>query len=353
MGLFLAIRAGAQAFGPGVNGPAFVTGGTGFVGGGVLRQLTATGRDIRALARDRTGGDQVAAAGATPFIGHLFEHDVLVDAMRDCESVFHVAGVNEMCTRDPAPMMRVNVEGVRRVLRAAAASGVRRVVYTSSSAAIGEAKGSIGSETSEHRGSYLSAYERSKHLGELAAFEEGERLGLEVVAVNPSSVQGPGRTSGSAQLLIRALATRFPVLPATFFSIIDIDDCSIGHLLAERSGVAGERYLLSGATVTSRMAVDLLREVTGAAIHPLILPRGVVAAVGMPLAALAGRGEDPVVCADSLRTVLHGHRYDGSRAVRELGLRYTSLDETLRRTIQWLVDYRFVRRRLPRIAPRS
>jgi dihydroflavonol-4-reductase len=332
-----------------MSAAAFVTGATGFVGGAVLRHLAASGRDIRALARDRTGGDQMAAAGATPVIGHLFEPEVLREGMAGCEAVFHVAGVNEMCVTDPAEMMRVNVDGVREVMAAAAATGVRRVVYTSSAATLGETKGTVGHEDSPHRGTYLSHYARSKHLGELAAFEEGERLGVEVVSVNPSSVQGPGRTRGSAQLLIRALGTRFPVLPATAFSIIDIDDCALGHLLAERDGAPGRRYLLSGATVTTREAVELLRQVTGADINPVVLPSGVVRVFGTPAAWLAGRGDDPVICPESLRTVLHGHRYDGSRATRELGLEYTRLSETLRRTIQWLVDYRFVRRPLPRI----
>jgi dihydroflavonol-4-reductase len=334
-----------------MSGPAFVTGATGFVGGAVLRHLIADDRDVRALARDRTGGDQLAAAGATPVIGHLFEPDVLREGMAGCETVFHVAGVNEMCTGDPGPMMRVNIDGVREVMQAAAATGVRRVVFTSSAATLGEKKGTIGTEDSLHRGTYLSNYARSKHLGELAAFEEGERLDVEVVAVNPSSVQGPGRTRGSAQLLIRALGTRFPVLPATSLSIVDIDDCARGHLLAEAQGAAGRRYLVSGATVTTREAIDLLREVTGASINPVVLPAAAVRVFGTPAAWLAGRTDDPVICPEMLRTLLHGHRYDGSRATRELGLEYTPLAETLRRTLQWLVDFRFIRRDLPRIPP--
>lgn len=334
-----------------MSGPAFVTGGTGFVGGAVLRHLTATGREVRALARDRTGGDQLAAAGATPVIGHLFEPDVLRRGMAGCDTVFHIAGINEMCARDPSQMLHVNVDGVREVIRAAADTGVRRVVYTSSAATLGEKKGTVGDEDSVHCGTYLSHYARSKHLGELAAFEEGAQSGVEVVSVNPSSVQGPGRTRGSAQLLIQALGTRFPVLPQTSVSIVDIDDCALGHLLAEREGRPGHRYVLSGASVTTGEAVDLLRTVTGAPIHPVMLPAGAVRFFGMPAAWLAGRSEDTVICPESLRTVLHGHRYDGSRATRELGLEYTRLAETLRRTIQWLVDYRFVRRKLPRIHP--
>ena len=94
--------------------------------------------------------------------------------------------------------MRVNVGGTEAVVRAAARAGVRRVVMTSSAASIGEPHGDVGHEGTEHRGSYLSVYDRSKHEGELAAFAAGARLGVEVVALNPSSVQGPGARPATA-----------------------------------------------------------------------------------------------------------------------------------------------------------
>jgi dihydroflavonol-4-reductase len=331
-----------------VIGPVFVTGGTGFLGTNLLRGLRDAGIATVALARDRTGGETVGGYGARPVIGDLFEADVLTDGMRSCDVVFHVAGVNAMCESDPTEMFRVNVEGTRRVVRAAAAAGVGRVVVTSSAAALGEARGTVGSETTPHRGSYLSDYERSKHEGEIAAFEEAERHGVDLVAVNPSSVQGPGRTRGSAELLLRAVNSRFPVLVDTTVSIVDVDDCTAGHIAAATRGAPGERYVLNGASIEVRDLVGLFREVTGAAIHPIVVPRRVAAALGTPAAAVFGRSSR-TFCPEMVRTLLHGHRYDGSRATRDLGVTYTPLVETLRRTIRWYVDFGFVRRPLPRM----
>ena len=111
---------------------------------------------------------------------------------------------------------------------AASRADVSRVVYTSSAAAIGESRGVVGTEETPHRGTFLSAYERSKFLAERSEVELGAELGLDVVCVNPSSVQGPGRTEGSARLLLGLVNARLPVIVETFLSIVDVDDCTKG-----------------------------------------------------------------------------------------------------------------------------
>ncbi|MGH2636261.1 MAG: NAD-dependent epimerase/dehydratase family protein, partial [Actinomycetota bacterium] len=238
--------------------------------------------------------------------------------------------------RDPRPMIRANVEGPANVVRAGAAAGLGRLVLTSSAAAIGEAGGTIGREDSPHRGSYLSHYERSKHLGERTALGLGSDLGVDVVCVNPSSVQGPGRTGGSARLLLELVRGRLPALVETWISLVDIRDCAEGHVLAEASGVPGERYLLSGVTISTREAVDVLRRVWGRPERVRWIPAPLARAGGAGAEA-AGRllRRDVPVCREAVRTLLHGHRYDGSRAERELGLRYTPFEETLERTLTW------------------
>ena len=116
---------------------AFVTGGSGFVGGALVARLVEGGRTVRALARSDDAAAALSAAGAEPVQGDLADIGSLAEGMRGCEVVFHLAGVNAMCLRDPAPLFRANVEGAAHVIGAAAQAGVRRVVHTSSAAAIG------------------------------------------------------------------------------------------------------------------------------------------------------------------------------------------------------------------------
>jgi dihydroflavonol-4-reductase len=247
--------------------------------------------------------------------------------------VFHVAGVNAMCVSDPGPMLRANVEGSLNVVRAARSAGVGRLVYTSSAAALGEKRGTVGSETSPHRGWYLSQYERSKHLAEQAVMAEP---GMEIVTVNPSSVQGPGRATGTGKLILDLVRGKLPALVETQISIVDIDDCARGHLLAATLGKAGERYVLNSFTIGVVDAVAILEAQLERHIGLRLVP-GWVASAGAMTVAAASRllRRDPPVCREMIRTMLHGHAYDGSKAKRELGLEYSDPEEMLRRLVSW------------------
>jgi dihydroflavonol-4-reductase len=198
-------------------------------------------------------------------------------------------------------------------------------------------------EDTPHRGSFLSAYERSKFLAERRVFSLGDELGVEVVSMNPSSVQGPGRTDGSARLLVGLVNARLPVVVDTFVSILDIDDCTQGHLAAEMEGRPGERYLLNGASLTTRRAVALVRTVAGRPRHVVHLPRAGAAAAGT-VAGGAARltRRDLPFCSELARTLLHGHRYDGSRATRELGLAYHAVEDTVARTLAWYAEQEMI-----------
>lgn len=319
--------------------PVLLTGGSGFVGGALLDRLVADGRAVRALVRSEAAADAATSCGAIAVRGDVLDPASLAAAIEGCAGVFHVAGVNAMCLRDPSLMLRTNVRGPANVIRAAAAAGVRRVVVTSSAAAIGEARGTVAREDSPHRGSYLSRYERSKHLGERTVLARGAELEVEVVCVNPASVQGPGRTEGTARLLLELVKGRLPALVDTTISLVDVADCTEGHLLAEARGVPGERYLLSGATCTTREAVDLVRRLWGRPERVRWIPPALARAGGFGAETLGRllRRELPV-CPEAIRTLLHGHRYDGSRAERDLGLRYTPLASTVERALSWYAD---------------
>ena len=283
--------------------------------------------------------------GAEPVRGDVLDLDALPSAMRCCEVVYHAAGVNALCLRDPSQLFEVNVGGSVSVVRAAAAAGVRRVVYTSSAAALGEARGTVGSETSPHRGSFLSSYERSKFEAEQAVLRAARETGADVVCVNPASVQGPGRATGSTRLLLDYLNGRLKAIVDSTISLVDIADCTEGHLLAEARGEPGERYVLSGATVTVREGIELLARLTGVNEPVRALPPPVATAAAFAVETVARlRRTKPRICRDLVRTALHGHAYDGSKAVRELGLSYTPLHETIGRTLEWFREEGLIER---------
>ncbi|HEX3833657.1 MAG TPA: NAD-dependent epimerase/dehydratase family protein [Solirubrobacteraceae bacterium] len=314
----------------------FVTGGTGVIGRALVERLQGRGDEVIALARSESAATALADRGVQVHWGEADDEHILAEGMQGCSLAFHLAGVNTMCVTDPERMRRVNVDGAIAAVRAAKAAGLPRLVHTSSAATIGEPEGTIANEWTQHRGSYLSTYERTKTEGERAALAAARMLDQDVVCVNPSSVQGPGRASGTGRFLLAFLDGRLKIFVNTHVSLVDIGDCVEGHLLAAEHGVAGERYLLSGIRLTMVEALALAAEVAGVERRPRLAPRFLANAGGtVAEAAFRLLGRQPPVCREMVRTLLHGHRYDGSRAERELGLTYTPAAETLRRTVEW------------------
>jgi dihydroflavonol-4-reductase len=326
----------------------FLTGGSGLIGGALADRLVERGDELVALARSDASERALADRCARVVRGDVLDEDALAAGMAGCELLYHVAGVNTMCPADPSRLFHVNVRGAETAVRAAARAGVSRVVLTSSAASLGEPHGTVGREDTPHRGSYLSVYERSKHEGELAAFAAARRAGVELVSINPSSVQGPGRAGGTGRILIAYLNGRLKAFLDTHISVVDIADCVEGHVLGAERGSAGQRYVLNGATLTSPEALEIVSELSGVRHRVRLLPAPVARLAGTLIeGAFRVRGRTPPVCREMVRTLLHGHRYDGTRAERELGLRYTPVSETFRRTIDWAVSEGLVKRPTP------
>lgn len=311
-----------------------VTGGSGVVGSVVVSHLVDAGHDVIALARSERSETKLAGLGATVSPGNVLDSDSLERLVQGCDWVFHVAGINELCSKDPGYMWQVNVEGTRLVMDASRQAGVTRLIHTSSAVTIGQNSGVVADEDTVHRGWFLSAYEESKTEAERVLFEESEGLG--VVAVNPSSVQGPGRSTGTGRLLLDAARGKLPFVIDTSFSMVDIDDCARGHLLAAEAGKPGSRYLLSGTTLTMADALTVMAEVVGRDLSPATIPGWLVS----PVAALVEwgariSGRKAPFCREMARVMKHDHRYDGSRATRELALSYTPIETTLRGVVDW------------------
>ena len=164
-------------------------------------------------------------------------------------------------------------------------------------------------------------------------------------ASRSSSTPSPGRSGGTGRILIAYLNGHLKAFLDTHISVVDIADCVEGHMLGAERGVPGERYVLNGATISAQEALDIVSELSGVRRRVRLLPPAVARAAGALVeGAFRVRGKAPPVCREMVRTLLHGHRYDGSRATRELGLQYTPIAETFRRTIDWAAREGLVKR---------
>jgi dihydroflavonol-4-reductase len=328
-------------------GRVLVTGGTGFVGGLLLTRLVRDGRRVRALVRRPGDRERLPTPQVELALGDLADEETLARAADGCAVVYHVAGMNQLCLPDPAPLYEVNVEGTRRLLLAAQRAGVRRVVYTSSAATLGTDPSRGLDESAPPPRQLSSHYARSKVEAEMVALGY---TAVEVVALNPSSVQGPGRVTGTARVFLDYLNGKLPFDMPSRFGICYTEDCVNGHLLAETKGRPGQRYVLNTGTLSNREAIDLIAVIAGLTDRPRTLPLPVAMAAAACLESLARlRGTRPVLCREAVRTVGQPHLYDGSRAERELGLRYTPLRDAMEATVRWYVEQGLVTRRLPRL----
>ncbi|MEE8224309.1 MAG: NAD-dependent epimerase/dehydratase family protein [candidate division NC10 bacterium] len=328
----------------------FLTGATGFIGAAILDRLLREGERVLTLVRREEAARHMAAKGAHPVLGDLLTPASYQEALRGSDLLIHAAGLNTFCLADPRPLYEVNVEGTRALLHAAAEAGVKRIVYTSSAVTIGEPAGHMAHEGMSHRGTFLSRYEESKYEAEQVALTLA-RQGLPVVILNPCSVQGPGRLHGTARIFLDYLNGRLPFVCGEWVSFVYIEDCVEAHLNAREMGEVGERYLLSGASVRTMELFEMLGEVTGIQRRLWQVGPNLALALGAGLE-WGGRlkGRRPKFCRELIRTILHGGRYDSSKAERELKLSFTPLREMIVRTVDWYAQQGHLNRPLPRFA---
>ncbi len=315
----------------------FITGATGVVGKPLLQKLIKNNHNIYALTRSEETKKDLIELGVSPIQGDLFDTSLL-QQLEDLniDAVFHVAGMNKMCAKNPDAMFHINIEGTKKMLDLGNKLGIKKFIYTSSAVTLGEGKGLPGNEEAIHRGSFLSNYEKSKYEAEVEAFKF--KKDFEFVSVNPSSVQGPGRVSGTAKLLISSLNKKYPPLLKNNISIIDIDNCTDGHYNALLYGVDNERYVLNSFHVTSEELIRKVKKITTWDGSPIYLPKNLLKLAGplFDLFASLSSG-DSIICKESVRVLTHGHVYDGSKAKRDLKLEYIDVDDFIYKIISWLI----------------
>jgi len=327
---------------------ALVTGGTGFVGANVVRELLAEGATVRVLARP--GGERRALAGLSVEVveGDLLDPGSLGRAVAGVNTVFHVAADYRLWVRDPAVVFRTNVEGTRAMLAAAADAGAARIVYTSTVGALGLPRdGRPGTEeTPVSLADMVGPYKASKFLAEEVA-RELARAGAPVVIVNPSAPVGPWdvKPTPTGQMIVDFMRGRMFASLDTGLNLVHVRDVARGHLLAARRGRIGERYILghAGANLSLLAIFGLLAAITGRRAPRLRIPYAVA---WLGAACMEGgarlRGRVPQVSLTAVRMARKRMYFDPSKAVRELGLPQTDVRQALEDAVGWFRAHRYV-----------
>ncbi|HEY8497929.1 MAG TPA: NAD-dependent epimerase/dehydratase family protein [Limnochordales bacterium] len=312
-----------------------VTGATGFVGRFLVRALVAQGYDVTALVRASSPRERLQGLPVRLVVADLTQPRCLEGVMEGIDWVFHVAGDLSWWRGHRARQWAVNVEGTRRVVAEALRAGVKRLVYTSSVAAVGFPEdGRVADEDFPFNGHRLGLqYAISKWEAEQRVLE-GVARGLDAVIVNPATILGDDAPRPGS-LVDLAARGRLPVWVEGGTNFCDIDDVVAGHLAAAERGRTGQRYILGGHNVSFRDLIGALCRAAG--VRP---PRRRAPAAAVRLAAwvLEGVGavmrREPLLTRDLARLAGKEIYYSSGRAVRELGYAITPLDQTVEKAVR-------------------
>jgi len=316
-----------------------VTGATGFLGEHLCRVLAEQGHTVRGLARSRS--NVLADAGVEMIRGDVLSGPELDRALEGMDAVFHLAGAVSRDPDDAQRMMRLHVDGTRRVLERMAAAGLTRMVLASTSGTIGVSKDEeILDESAPYAEEIVAGwpYYASKIYQERLAFEHGPRLGIEVVAVNPSLLLGPGDRRLSSTGDVRKLLKRqIPTVPAGGMNFVDARDAAVATANALHQGRAGERYLLGGPNWTMKEFFQRVGRVANVAPPRLKLP-ATWSKWGATLVEelYRHRGKEPPVDRISVEMAEHFWWIDSRKAESELGFSARDPQLTLVDTVAYL-----------------
>ncbi len=320
--------------------PVLVTGASGFVGSAVARALLADGRRVRVLLRPTSDRRNIDGLDVEERLGSLEEWGSLVAAVEGCGALYHVAADYRLWVREPSTMYAANVDGTVRLMAAAQEAGVERIVYTSSVATLGHTADGTpadeGTPSSLHE--MIGPYKRSKFLAEDAVRRLVHEKHLPAVIVNPSTPVGPRdvKPTPTGRMIIEAASGRMPAFVDTGLNLVHVDDCAQGHLLAEREGRIGERYILGGDNMTLAAILREIAKLCGRAPPKYELPVAAVWPVAL-VTEFAGRmtGREPFLTLDGLRMAKTRMFFTSAKAQGELGYRPRPAVEGLADAIEW------------------
>jgi len=328
-----------------------VTGASGFVGSAVARALVARDADVVCLVRQSSPRGNLQDLGAELSYGDMRDQPSVELAAKGARYLFHVAADYRIWARDPEEIVRANREGTEAVMRAALASGVERIVYTSSVATLGPAPGADKNAPADETGALtpktaVGAYKRSKVIAERLVERMVAEQGLPAVIVNPSTPIGPRdiKPTPTGRIIVEAANGKAPAYIDTGLNLVHVDDVAEGHIAALERGKIGERYILGGQDVElSRLFADIAERV-GRKAPTVKLPREPLYPLAMIFEAVAQvTGKEPMLTVDALNMAKRRMFYSSAKAERELGYVARPYGEGIADALTWFRAHGYVK----------
>ncbi|HEY2678575.1 MAG TPA: NAD-dependent epimerase/dehydratase family protein [Steroidobacteraceae bacterium] len=317
---------------------AFVTGGTGFVGLNLVKELMIRGWDVTALHRASSDLKFLKRFRPKLVAGAITDRASLDAAIPPgTDTIFHVAGNTNMWRGGNAEQTRDNVDGTRNIIEAAVEKRVRRVVVTSSISAYGPVDGDITEETPSLAEHSRVNYQRTKWQAQEIARAAVSR-GLEVVIMQPGAIMGPYDIGTWSRLFVMVRDAKLPGVPPSLLTFTHVREVVSAHIAAADKGENGGSYLLGGENKT---LLELVREaafLVGKPAPAKETPLGLLRTVAV-LGDLASRftGKAPPITPEMTDSMSRRVSTASVKAQRELGYRVVGLKDMCKDCYDWML----------------
>ena len=320
-----------------------VTGATGFLGHHLVKRLVTEGYDVRVMKEKDASMELLKGLKIEVFEGDIRDFEAVKKAVSGCEVVFHLAGLISYWGRQDTLQFEINVKGTENIVKACLEEKVQRLIYTSSTAAIGFEAGKLANEeTKFNLGTLGIAYCDTKYLTEKEV-QKAVKEGLDAVIVCPGSMYGPGD--------IRRIKED-PVFPKGIFSlfyvdgglgVVDVEDVVEGEVLAWKKGRKGERYILVGENLSFFEIRKTVAEILGKNPPKIKMPALLFSVLSHILNWISYLTEKrPKFTPENARLNKIFLYYSNEKAKKELGMKFRPFKESAERMIKWYKENNYL-----------
>ena len=264
--------------------------------------------------------------------GDVLDYDILEEAMKDVDEVYHCAAVVSFDPIDKGSLMRVNVEGTRNMVNAALQCGVKKFCHVSSIAALGRSlEGEpINEESPWTQSKNNSVYSISKHEAEMEVWR-GIAEGLNATIVNPSLILGAGRWDSSSCELFNVIAKGFPFYTTGVNGFVDVKDVARAMIMLMENNKFGQRYCLNGALISYQDFFKLMAQNFNVKAPYIKVGKG-LSEIAWRAFWLIGKlqGKKPLITKETARTATREYSYSSEKIMRELNFTFTPIEESIK-----------------------
>jgi dihydroflavonol-4-reductase len=317
-----------------------ITGGTGFLGTHIVRQLIDSGENnLKVMASSVP--EWMKDAGVKAVEGSVTDSEDVGKACKNVSAIFHLAGKVSRNNADAAAMNKVHIEGTRLLCEAARESGVKTIVLASSSGTIAVSEDEqVFDETFPQPVDVISrwAYYASKYYQERTALAEFDGEGRRLVILNPSLLLGPeDERLSSTKVVLDFLGKKIPYSPSGGLNFVDARDAAAVFISALDKGVHQEKYLLGAENMTFPQFFGRLERLSCVAAPKLKVPKQLaMAGSSMIESVFKNWGKASPIASKEVEQAEYFWYFDSSKAKNELEFSPRDAQETLNETIKYI-----------------